>query len=134
MKITNRQAIDAQLALANLISLNLPVKVSWEVAQLSVEVDAQVEMFTKVRDALIKNYQIKILAGDTAKQVKLETSLDGDKDEAIKEFTSKVDELSVTKTADIKTIVHLPDDINVQPNVLKPLMPFLKMSETDGQS
>jgi len=126
MKITNRQAAEAQMALTTLLAMNLPVKTSLAIALLSAEIDKQVIAFAKVRDALIKNYQIKLSAGEKDGSVNFSTEKENS-EEALQEFSDKVNELMGTEAEDIKTRVRLPDDVNVKPESIKPILPFLEM-------
>ncbi len=131
MKITNKQAVEAQQAIMSLLGLDLPVKVSLEIAKLSVNVDKQVAAFTKVRDSLIQNYQIKVSAGDTAGKMVFSTNITGEKEKevALLEFMSKVNELVDSETDDISGAIHLPDGINIKPEILKPLVQFIEMEK-----
>lgn len=134
MKLTNRQCIEAQLALVNLVSLNLPIRVSMEVASLSMEIDKRVATFAMVRDVIIKNYKMKLSASDKMGEV-IFTPTEGNeltdeqKEEAVAEFMAKVNELSETEAEDINLKIHLPDDISIKPDVIKPLLLFLVSDE-----
>ena len=126
MKITNRQAVEAQMALTSLLTKNLPVKTSLEIALLSNEVDKQVSAFTKVRDALIKNYQIKLSAGEKDGEVNFSTEVSEGKEEALREFTDKINELMNAETGNIGATIKLPDDLDVKPETLKPILFFMR--------
>jgi len=126
MKITNRQAAETQFAIATLLTMNLPIKTSLEVALLSTELDKQVAAFQRVRDSLIKNYQIKVVAGGREGTVTFETS-NVNKEKSLMEFTDKVNELFDTETQDINVKLHLPGNIDIRPDVLKPILPFIEL-------
>ena len=133
MKITNRKAIDVQKALGSLMPLNLTMKASMEIALLADSVEKQVFACAKVRDQLIKNYKIKIGLGDKEGEVKFSSTIDGKDDaetlslreKALNEFVDKINELMETEGNDIEYRIQLPD-MNIQPDVLKPLIGFLK--------
>ncbi len=133
MKLTNRQALEAQVALGSLISMNLPVKTSIEVANLSAVIDSQVFAFGKVRDSLIKNYKVKLHIGEKEGTVEFETQMEGEdkeKEAAIIEFMNKVNELMVADGEDIRVRkIKLPNNIAIKPDVIKPLLSFIEMEE-----
>jgi hypothetical protein len=140
VKLTNSQAIEVQQALINLLgSKDIPVRCGMEIATLSVAIDKQVTAFKKVRDNLISNYQIKLENLDKGGAVKFTTSLKGDDDEstkqiaqeALKEFSDKINELVELEGEDIKHKFHIPDDINIQPSILKPLLGFVDFNNAD---
>jgi len=58
------EVLHAQGALSRLIELDLPVKVSLDIALISNTVDVQAKAFGLVRDRLFKTYSIKTEAGD----------------------------------------------------------------------
>ena len=123
--LTNKQILEANLALPYLLKLNLPIKSSLEIARLSVEVDKRVKVFSKVRDTLISNYQIKVSAGDTADTIKF-SSDDNEKD--VIEFNNKINELVESEVEEISVRVHIPDDITIPPEIIKPILPFLELA------
>ncbi len=128
MKITNRKAIEAQFALSSLLSMNLPIRTSFDVALLSAAIDRQVLAFSKVRDALIKNYKIKISAGEKEHSVIFTTSLGADeKEKALIEFTEKINELIESEGEDISIHIKLPLALGLKPESLKPILPFLSI-------
>ena len=116
--------------------MNLPVKASLEIALLACAIEKQVNACIKVRDTLISNYKIKLGVGDQEGTVKFSTTVTGAdseetqklKDTAIAEFTAKVNELMETETEDIPEKIHLPNDITIKPEILKPLVPFIVIS------
>ena len=126
MKLSNRQAIEASQALSSLSGVNLPVKNSMEIVLLSVEINKQVEAFRKVRDTLISNYQIKIETLED--NVTKFTSSLPEIDEPLKEFSDKMNELINLEGDDISNKFHIPDDINVQPNILRPILCFVEFN------
>ena len=79
----------------------------------------------RVRYVLIKNYKIKVGIADAEGQVTFTTLTEGDKAIAIQEFTNKINELMDAEGEDISLNVHLPDNISIEPGVLKPLLAFL---------
>lgn len=125
--ITNKQILEANLVLPYLLKLNLPIKSSLEIAQLSVEVDKRVNVFTKVRDTLISNYQIKVSAGETADKVNF-TSESDDNGKAVTEFNNKIDELVQSEAEGINIKIHIPDDIVIPPEIIKPILSFLELA------
>lgn len=125
--ITNKQILEANLALPYLLKLNLPIKSSLEIARLSVEVDKRVKVFSTVRDTLISNYQIKISAGETADTINF-TSESGDKGKDVIAFNDKINELVASEAEDISVRVHIPDDIVIPPEIIKPILPFLELA------
>ena len=126
MKLKNRHAIEAKEALSKLSRMTLPIKNSVEITLLSIEIDKQVEVFRQVRDTLISNYQIKVETLDN-NTTKFTTSLPGI-DEALKAFSDKVNELIDSEGEDIPYKFHVPDDINVQPEILKPILCFVEFN------
>lgn len=136
MKITNRGAVEARQALGILTSINLPIKTSLEIARLAYTVEKQVAACAKVRDTLIKNYKIKIGVGDGEGTVTFSTTVTGENEEetkrlkmeAVTEFVAKVNELMEMDTEDIQEKFHLPENINIAPDTLKPLVPFIEMA------
>lgn len=128
MKISYREAIEAQQALNQLLVRGMPIKASLEVANLSAEIDRQVANFIKVRDGLIGSYEIKVSAGETADTVKFSAEEKG-KEGFVQEFTNKINELMTTETEEINTTIQLPDNLELKPEALKPLLPFLRGSD-----
>lgn len=123
------------MALVKLMRLDIPVKYSMEIARLSVAVDKQVDAFRKVRDTLISNYQIKVESLDEGRN-KITSTLKGEddentiqiRDEALKLFSDKVNELITLEGDDITNKFHIPDDIKIQPELLKPLLDFVEFN------
>ncbi len=131
MKLTNKQAIEASMAVTKLLNMVLPIKTSLDIALLSSELDKQISIFSKVRDHLIANYKIKVSAGEKAGEA-IFTAPGSDSEEktqAINEFTSKINELIGTETNDIVVKICLPNSINISPDILKPLLPFITLGE-----
>ncbi len=135
MKITTRRAIESQFAIATLIAMELPVKTSMEIASVACAIDKQVEAFAKFRDAQIKVYRIKSGPGDKPGHISY-TSLiaEGDTEEATKAkeqalelFIAKMNEAVELEGEDIQTKIHLPETIQIKPELLKPLLPFIEV-------
>jgi len=126
VKISNRQAAEAQFALGSLLSMDLPIKTSMELALLSTKIDEQVKAFSKVRDALISKYKIQVQAGDKEGEVNFATSMD-DAGSAIRDFTEKVSELIETEGEDIPTKVHFPNGTNLRPDTIKSIIQFVEL-------
>lgn len=130
--ITNKQILEANLALPYLLKLNLPIKSSLKIAKLSAEIDSRVSVFAKVRDALIKNYQIKISAGETADKITFSTTMGGeDSGKYVIEFNDKINELTDSEVEDIDIKISIPDDINIPPEAIKSLLPFLEVVDAE---
>lgn len=136
MKLTNREAIEAQVALQRIVVMDLPVRISLDFALLSSEIDRQAKAYSLVRDTLIKNYKIKLELGDTAGQVRFSTGIkDNDSEEArqqkakaLEDFVERFNELMDSETGDIQFgKVRLPENVNIKPETLKPLLPFLEV-------
>ena len=135
MKIINRHAAEVQQALGVLSGINLPIKISLRLAQLADEVERQVKACLKVRDTMLKNYQITVSRGQKEGQFQLTTSITGAdseetqklKEAALIEFTNKVNELLDEEGAEITIrIPVLPDNIVVNSATLKALLPFME--------
>lgn len=121
------------MALSQLMTLSLPIKISLEIARLAGVIDQQVQTMMAVRDALIKQYHVKVTVGENPKQPRfliLGEISEEEKDKALAEFGSKMDELSNTQGDDIDNTIHLPSDIeSVKPEILKPLLGFMEFEE-----
>jgi hypothetical protein len=130
MKITNREALLAQAALSKLAELDLPVKISLDIAIISNMIDERVKVFGKVRDGIFKKYSIKVSKGDTEDSVKFESKVEGDdaKRENLDAFGDKFSDLLDAKTDDLVfRKIKLPSDVSVKPDVLKPLVDFIEV-------
>ena len=136
MKLTYRQVIEAQSALVELCRLKLPVRASLEIARLAGKLDGEALVFAKTRDKLVKDYSIR--AAHTDKEDTLSFSClanpeDGaDKqkfhEEQLLEFTRKFNELLESETTDIGEFSFtLPDNIELAPRLVKPVIEFIEV-------
>ncbi len=132
MKITNRHAAEARMALSRLNTLDLPVTVSFGLAMLSNAIDEQLLAFSKIRDKLVADYKVKVSIGD--KEGTTEFSIpetEGDflaTENAVKEFQTKVNELMLCLGSEIEIEkILLPCTLIIKPETLKPLVPFLEI-------
>ena len=130
------------MSLSHLISIDLPIRVSFDVARLSNTIDEYVKAFAKVRDALIKNYKIKLSLVGKDGTTKFSTSIGEDRNDevskeqrekALVEFSTKINELIDVETEDIQITLDLPTNIAIKPEILKPLLPFIKVGEISGR-
>lgn len=136
MRLTNIQAWEAQQALSKLMDMDLPIKVSLDIALVSNLVDAQVNAFTKVRDNLFRKYAIKTSPGEAEGTVRFESQVKGETEEEtgklrqenLEAFMEKLTELMEAKTEDLVfKKIELPADITIKPEILKPLTQFVEV-------
>jgi len=137
MKLTYKQTVEAQASLMELNKLNLPVGASIEIARLSNRIDAEVLIFAKTRDKLVKDYQIKpshteredmlsftceAIGADSEETQKL-------KEQQLKEFVDKFHELLDGETSDLgEHKIQLPKDIVVKPKMLRAIADFIEVT------
>ena len=128
MKLTNFEALGAQQALSKLMTFDLPVKVSLDIALISNMVDERVRVFNIVRNSLFKKYSIKTSSDGTKGVIKFESTVEGNeqKKENLDAFMEKFNELLEAKTEDmIFKKIELPSDIVVKAEILKNLTEFI---------
>ncbi len=124
MKITNREAIILQNFINEcLMGLKLPIPSSLEIARLANEVDRQVGAVARVRDKLFREYQIKTNVGKEEGTIII-SNVDGN-DEAVTEFTTRMDELAAAETEDIVSKIHLPAGLIIPIEQMKIIAPFI---------
>ncbi len=131
MKLNNMEALQAQQALSKLMALDLPVKVSLDIALVSNMVDGQAKAFGIVRDNLFKKYSIKTSKGETDGAIKFESKVEGDEQqrENLEAFMEKFNDLLEAKTGDmVFKKIQLPPDIMVKPEILKALTDFVEVA------
>ncbi len=125
MKITNKEAIILQNFINEyLMGLKLPMASSLDIARLANEVDRQIAAVARVRDKLFKEYKIKTKVGEEEGTIII-ANVDGS-DEAITEFTAKMDELAAAETEDIVSKIHLPTDLIITVAQMKIIAPFVE--------
>lgn len=140
MRLTNRQALEAQLALGRLAGINLPIRTSFGLAVLSNVIDTQIVAFAKVRDSLIKNYRIRLSTGEKHGSVVfsvMDDTIDDktkeEKEAALLEFTDKINELMQAYGEDITVKkTPIPSNITMQLETLKPIMDFIEIEGTNA--
>ena len=136
MRLSNTEALQAQVALGKLMEMDLPIKTSLDIALISNTVDSRVKAFGVVRDRLFKTYSIKAEPGDTPGTVKFTCTYTG-ADEAqtqkqrsinLETFSEKINELLEANTEDMSfKKIQLPKDISIKGSVLKALTEFVEV-------
>ncbi len=138
MKIINRQAVEAQKVLQQMLTLNLPMADAFKIALLSNKIDTQVIVFAKVRDQLLKTYKVKVgVADEKEGSVTFSTLLDSFEDKvgeeakqaALEEFILKINDLTATEGEDIPIKIKLPSSLTTTADALKPIARFVDMEE-----
>jgi len=141
MKLTNMAVLQAQGALSKLMELDLPIKASIDVALISNTVDKQVQVFSRVRDKIFKDYSIKTEPGETEGSIKFACTTEGEGEEAtaklrtdnLEAFSEKFNSLLEAKTEDmVFKKIQLPQEVNgkpftVKPDILKSIMDFIEV-------
>ena len=133
MKLTNSEVIQAQGALARLMEMKLPVKVSLDIALISNTVDRQVKAFVAVRDRLYKDYSIITGQGDAPGSVKFTCSDKEKEEENLRSFQVEFNELLEAKTDDlIFKRIQLPSEVSgeplqIEPSILVALTEFVEV-------
>ena len=136
MKLTNMEALQAQKALSGLMELDLPVKVSLDIALISNMVDEQVKAFSRVRDKLFNTYSIKTEPCNPDGSIKFVSTIEGETEEAtgklraenLEAFGEKFSDLLEAKTGDLVfSKIQLPEGIIIKPSVLKALTGFVEI-------
>lgn len=118
------------MALAELLTMDLPFKTSVDVVRLSNEIDHQVQEMTQVRNVLLKQYNVKVTKGAEANQIHFSLIDDLGEDEKkrlLGEFSAKIEELSNMTGDDITRTINLPDlPDTIKPELLKPIIGFIE--------
>ena len=129
MRLTNTEVIRAQEALSKLMEMDLPVKVSLDIAIISNLVARQTRAFGMVRDRLFKTYSIQTPKGETEGSIRLESAVKGEteeetvklKQENMEAFLEKFNNLLEAKTEDLQfKSIQLPKEIDGKPLQIKP--------------
>ena len=141
MKLKNLEALQAQRALSKLIEVDLPVKVSLDIALISNMVDVQARAFGLVRDKLLKTYSIKTQPGEIVGSIKFESTVKGETEEEtsklqtenLEAFVEKFNDLMEAKTEDLQfKKIQLPKEVGgkplqIKPEILKALVEFVEV-------
>ncbi len=93
------------------------------IARLANYIDREVAAFCTVRDKYIKDYQIKIKAGNKEGEV----AYSGPDDNQVSDFTSKFNELANAETEDIPIKIRLPGELKMPVDKLKVIAPFVEV-------
>ena len=120
MKLTNGEIFDAREPLAELLLKELPVKVSYGLATLSLKLDAQLQIINKVRMGLFKTYGEPDPVNPTKLLVRPGT-------EKAEKFFSEQTELMAQEVEIVLEPVGLPDTLEIKPLALLALRKFVKV-------
>ena len=136
MKLNNMEVIQAQGALGKLGELDLPIKVSLDIALISNMVDVQVKAYQTVLQGIYKKYSIKTEPLETG-GVQFNSTADGETEEAtvklrqgnLEAFSGKLNDLLEANTQDMSfKKIQLPSNITIKPEILKSLTEFVEVA------
>ena len=131
MKLKYEKALKAQVALIELSKLNLPVKVSIQIARFANEIDREIKVLHQTRDNILRNYGINAKHGETEDSLSFSINSDETQEEKkakLLEFVDKFKELLSQETNEIVDYkIMLPPDAIVKPSVLKALSDFVEV-------
>lgn len=136
MKLNNLEAIQAQGSLSRLMEIDLPIKVSLDIAIISNIVDVQVKAYGVVLGNLYKKYSIRPEASEGEGTTRFTCSVAGENEEAsiklrgenLEAFAEKFNDLLEAKTEDLTfKKIQLPSDITIKPEILKALTEFVEI-------
>jgi len=142
MKLTNMEVLNASGALAKLMEMDLPIKVSLDVAIISNLVDVQTKAYGQVLQNLYKKYSVKAEPQENG-GVQFTCTIGADKpddglaineetaklrQENMEAFAEKLNDLLEANTADMNfKKIKLPDNITIKPEILKSLTEFVEI-------
>ena len=129
MKLTNMEVLNASGALAKLMEMDLPIKVSLDVAIISNLVDVQTKAYGQVLQNLYKKYSVKAEPQENG-GVQFTCTLEDEtqKQENMEAFAEKLNDLLEANTADMQfKKIQLPEDITIKPEILKSLVEFVSI-------
>jgi len=113
MKLTNEDILMAREPLKALAEIKLPVLVSYKLAKLVNKLSEQNDIIEQVRLGLVKKYGTP---DERGQMNVLQDSADFEK------FAEEFTELMSQETEIVYDRVKLPDNIEVEPRVLMPLL------------
>lgn len=149
MELKNKDIVDAKGALVVLLKKSLPIKYSMPIARLDTKLDEPTNAFAKIRDGLYEKYNVgargaSIVPIFTAEETELKEKFnsEGFKPTAaenkkmielnkkvldsLRGFMGEFNELMEQPVTVEFDPIELPDDIEVEPEVLRQLMKFIK--------
>lgn len=137
MKLSYRQALEASNSLMQLDKLELPIETGIQIARLSNMIDVELKIFTKERDKLVKSYKIKSEHADKEDFLSLSTAIEAEdgedtralKEETLREFVDKFEELLNQETPDYNITIPLPKDkgLTIKSKFLKAIEGFVEV-------
>jgi len=120
VKLANGEIFNAKEPLQKLMQEKFPVKVSYGLAKLAAQLDAQLGVIEKVRQGLIETYGEK--DPDNPTQIRVTPGMGG-----FSKFAEEYGELMSQETEIVFEVVTLPDTLEVEPTVLMALDKFVKI-------
>jgi hypothetical protein len=136
MKITYKQAIEAQGQLLALNQILLPVKESLKLARLTNFINSEIRLYIEARDKLLRQYKIKREHDDKTEGLYLTCELTPSesenaerfKEKKLKEFDRDFNELLDTETADYKgELIKLPETFEFKGHQISAVECFLEV-------
>jgi hypothetical protein len=135
-QLTNQEAITAQQALVELNKVELPVRVSMDIAILTNIMEKQVRVFSDVRNKLFKQYDIKVEPGEIPGSARFTCTMKDEtkRQETLEKFLDAFNELtSATGEKFSYEPIKVPQkfndkDVAIRGEVLLPLIKFIVLT------
>lgn len=126
MKLKNGEIFNAKEPLNKLMAVKLPVKTSYELAQLAHKLKNQIQIIDEVRDRLIATY------GKPATNIPGGSQITP-ADEGFPKFAEELGELLDQEIEIEFNIVKLPPTLEIEPYVLMALDKFVELEEVESK-